>query len=80
MIQFKYTYFQSQPLSDCTAIGLKVDKTRGEKARVDGQSAYFLSKPTIGQVSTSWKFLLLVLRALVSTEMKSAPFPIPSCH
>lgn len=54
-------------------------KTRGEKARMDGQSAYFLSKPTTGQVSTSWPFLLLVSRAVVSTEMKSAPYPIPSC-
>lgn len=43
---------------------------------MDGQSAYFLSKPTIGQVSTLWKFLLLVLRALVSRDEEcSIPQP-----
>ena len=61
------------PVTDKRQISPKV----GRRGWIVGAPTSFL-KPTIGQASTSWKILPVVLCALVSTMINSAPFPTPS--
>lgn len=63
------------PVTDKRQISPKV----GRQGWIVGAPTSFL-KPTIGQAATSWKILPVVLCALVSTMINSAPFPTPSCH
>lgn len=82
---YHYTYCRSHmqwedaqivyPVTDKRQISPKV----GRQGWIVGAPTSFL-KPTIGQASTSWKILPVVLCALVSTMINSAPFPTPSCH